>query len=163
MCVVTFRLLADAGWQNRIFNGGGYGGVFDIFVGAGNGNCTKGSDVGNMTVSCTDTGSSSSNVTFSDFVQQPVTLPVSHFYLGCIDISKCGPPQFMKQVSGDVPCTTNTRKCGGTVDTTMFVGSTGTNYTLNCTCSSVRWAFHQSGSFFVQDPPPVNGICPPPK
>lgn len=160
VCFLIFCLLADAGWQNRL-TGEGSGSVFDIFVGAGKADCTKGGDVGNMTVSCTNV-SGSANVTFSNFVQQAAgdVLPSSHFYVGCSNITKCGPPQFMSQAAGDVPCTPNTQRCGGNVNaSTLFVGP-GQTYTLNCSCASVRWAFHQSGSFFVQGPAPAGNICP---
>jgi hypothetical protein len=155
--------LADAGWQNKLTDAGS-GGSFNIWVGAGNRDCTKGGDVGDISVSCTNiagTSTNTSNVTWSNFTQQAVGSLSSHFYVGCRDFTKCGPPGFMSQPN-EIDCSIDPSNpimmCGGNVDASRFLG-TGTTFALNCSCGDIRWGFHQSGKWILQLPSPTNGIC----
>lgn len=150
--------LAGSGWQNKLTGQGS--GSYSIWVGAGNKDCKKGGDVGDISVSCTNSGANS-QVTVSNLVETTVGALDTHFYVGCINITKCGPPGFMSNPPNQIECSTTElmMRCGGNINPSTFLGQ-GTTYNLTCPCSDIRWGFHQSGKWLLQLPtPPANGIC----
>ena len=148
------------GWQNRLSANGGPS-TYYVIAGAGNGLCTGGSIVGQLSITCS--GSTVSTVTLGALSQ--TTIPAigaaeNHMYLGCKDISKCNPPNFIASTKNTACSTSGTNKdqCGGTIG----ILTTPKTYTMPCSCAGIRWAFHQgllNGGQFTTSRN-ADGTCP---
>jgi hypothetical protein len=140
------------GWSNALQRSGE--GTYDLYSGAGNKACQKGSYVGSVFVKCEDNvgaGYGTAKVTLG-----PVTddancggNPAHHYYIGCLTNPECTPPAFgAPKKPPTALCTaetTNKERCGGTAPTTfMGAGGAAVVRTMPCPCSSVKWVVHEA-------------------
>jgi hypothetical protein len=122
--------------------------VYDIYSDAGNKDCQKGSYMGSVSVTCTDTdGIEPSTVTLGPVADDANCGPhtAHHYYIGCNVNPECTLPAFGAPKKADQQCTdsiTGKLKCGGAVTT---LGSAALVRTMPCKCGEVFWVLHQAG------------------
>jgi hypothetical protein len=169
------------GWRNKLNETGS--GTYDIYAGAAHCDLNRGHDVGDLTVGCSQPGGMA-NVSLT--LHQPPGLGIeSHFFVGCREITKCNPKNFMQPKEGAAmqnlmaprsttedcftsesssvmvakkrvyTTTVTENRCGGQIN--LDDGITK-YFNMKCACSEVRWVFHQgSDVLFIEHQP--DGSC----
>lgn len=124
---------------------------YPIIAGAGGGRttneCLGGSNVGSVSVSCSDISGGSTFKVVS-VTNNAVSAIGPAVFVGCGSPTKCAPGQGYGAVSACSDPNTASSSCGGPLPSVQ-PGLTTLNktYKLSCSCISIQWIFHESATF----------------